>query len=332
MAQPDAPVAKVRKRHDRMAADAQHLLKHAERMAGFLERLGQDDVIERLFRVFGHRLVDVAVIDRDAPGDRFLNQLAVDLDAARLHLLVLAQPGQQRAVPASQVEHPRSGRNQFRDESKIAPSKDVAYFQRSVSKRTSIVSARRGYNRNGMVLYRVVCASLLGLVFLTVASAKTFRFSGELQAGQLYAKPLAGGLWFCLHPSADQTGWTVAVSTSCQPEAENFAAAATPPFHGPNPASLDSWHFLPGARVFSRKRSFRFVLRREDYQTIMVKLNDRLDAAEILADIDRLGRGEGEIEVLGAELDPAGGKDCPRLVRMKFKATLIVPRDAPDRR
>jgi hypothetical protein len=183
-----------------------------------------------------------------------------------------------------------------------------------------------------MVWYRVICASLIGVVLLTPAGAATFRFSDSIQAGETYSKPVAGGLWFCLHPNTDQTGWTVAVSASCKPEEENFAAAATPPFHGPNPTSLDSWHFLPGARVFSRKRSFRFVLRREDYQAIMRNLSDRRDDAGILADIDRLGRGEGEIEVLGAELDPTGGKDRPRFVRMKFKAKLIVPRDAPDRR
>jgi len=176
-----------------------------------------------------------------------------------------------------------------------------------------------------MVLQRNLCAALLSVVVLTPAGAATFRFSGEIRAGQAFSKALARGLWFCLHANADQTGWTAAVSTSCKPGAENFAAAATPPFHGPNPASIDSWHFLPGERVFGKRRDFRFVLRGEDYETIMRKLNERRDAAEILADIDRLGQGEGVMEILRAKRDGAGGRDHPRFVFIKFKAKLTVP-------
>lgn len=183
-----------------------------------------------------------------------------------------------------------------------------------------------------MVVQRIACASLLGVVVLTPPAEATFRFSGELHAGQTYSKPLHRGLWFCLLPHQDQTGWTVSVSTSCKAKAENFAAAATPPFHGPNPASIDSWHFLPDARVFGNKRIFRFVLRSADYQTIMRKLNQRHEAAEILADIERLGRGMGEVEVLDVNLAPAGDEDHPRFVRIRFIATITLPGGVPEER
>jgi hypothetical protein len=154
---------------------------------------------------------------------------------------------------------------------------------------------------------------------------QAFSFGGEVRAGESYSRALKDGLKFCLLASPDSSGWTISVSDSCTPGAPNFAMIATPPYRGPNPIYLDAWHFLPGARVFSEIRSFRFVTSRQDHARLFGLLNARREAGEILAEAGRLGKGAGELTVVESVLAPGTDPKQPRLIRLKFKAEIELP-------
>src|SRR5580658_10678735 len=92
MRQTHAPVAEVRERDDGAASDSQHFAQHFERSARFLQRLAEDYVVERLIREIGERVLDVAVKDRNASGNRLPDFSALDLDAASIHAFVFRKP------------------------------------------------------------------------------------------------------------------------------------------------------------------------------------------------------------------------------------------------
>ena len=53
---PNTPVAEIRECDDRAMADAQHLLQNLQRLADFLQRLAENDVIERVVGIVGETL------------------------------------------------------------------------------------------------------------------------------------------------------------------------------------------------------------------------------------------------------------------------------------
>src|ERR1039457_404411 len=61
------------------------LPQHPQRVPRLLQRLAQNHVIERLVRIIGQPMVDVALIDRHAAGDGALHLRARNLHAARIH-------------------------------------------------------------------------------------------------------------------------------------------------------------------------------------------------------------------------------------------------------
>ena len=101
----DAPVAEIGEGDDHLAADAQELLQHEARIVGRLQRLAQDDEVEGVVRVGRKIVVGVALDDRQAARDGFVDVLLRQLDAAPVRLLLGFQPLQQRAVLAADVEH-----------------------------------------------------------------------------------------------------------------------------------------------------------------------------------------------------------------------------------
>ena len=114
-------MAEVRKRDDRPPAHAQHLLQHLQRGARFLQRLAQDHVIERLVRIIREALIDIALIDRNAPRNRAAHLRRRNLHAAREHLLMFRQPGQQLAFAAAEIEHAAAGLDDLADDVKVRP-------------------------------------------------------------------------------------------------------------------------------------------------------------------------------------------------------------------
>ena len=67
--QAHGPVAEVGESHNHAVSDAQHLPQHGERVVRLLQRLAEDDVIERAVGVFADAGFDVALVDGDAAGN-----------------------------------------------------------------------------------------------------------------------------------------------------------------------------------------------------------------------------------------------------------------------
>jgi len=100
------------------------------------------------------------------------------------------------------------------------------------------------------------------------------KFSGAVERGQVFEKPLVPDLLFCLIPH--ELGWTISL-TDGNPD-NNFAAVVTPPYRGINHLDIEGWHFRnsdnSGPNKLDEKnvnapqevRQFYFVLNDTDYQ------------------------------------------------------------------
>ena len=80
--QADSPVPKIRKRDNRITADAQHMFEHDARLAGRLQGLRQDDEVEGVVGIVYEVCVGVALHHRKALGDAFVHALTRQLDTA----------------------------------------------------------------------------------------------------------------------------------------------------------------------------------------------------------------------------------------------------------
>src|SRR6185369_13810459 len=74
-----------------------------------------------------HRRFQVALIDRGSTRDGLLHTCAFHLHAAPVHLLVFLEPGQQLALAAAQIQHPRLWLDQVSDDREVAPPIDVSH-------------------------------------------------------------------------------------------------------------------------------------------------------------------------------------------------------------
>ena len=126
MRQPHPPVSKVRKGHDSIVANAQHLSQNFQRVPGFLQRLAEDDVLECLGGIVGQAFVDIALINGHAARDGPLHQRSVDLHAAGIHALVNREPFQQFAIAAAEVQHLGVGLHDFADDGVVAAAQQLA--------------------------------------------------------------------------------------------------------------------------------------------------------------------------------------------------------------
>src|SRR5262249_35933692 len=117
--QADAPMAEIRERHDRVSADAQHVLEHLAGMARSLQRLGKNHVIEGIVGVVDQIGIGVALDHREALGDAFVDALAGSLDAPPVGAAPLREDAQHLAVAATDVEHFGPAFDHVGDEQKI---------------------------------------------------------------------------------------------------------------------------------------------------------------------------------------------------------------------
>ncbi len=142
---------------------------------------------------------------------------------------------------------------------------------------------------------------------------------GAVTRGERFAWPLPGGLAFELWPLLQ--GWVIWIGDPARPE-DNYAAVATPPFHGPNPTLIQGWHFrnadntgpnAPGTKNVNapqHTRRFRFVLDKARFDTAMETLalvhwpGDR-GPAEVDAARDAfraIERADGSLQITDLEL------------------------------
>ena len=96
-------------------------------MAGLLQGLREDHVIEGLVGIVGQPFVDIALEYADAARDRLLHFGAGDFHAARVHALIAGQPLQQFAFAAAQVEHLGVGLHNLADDGVVAAAQKFAY-------------------------------------------------------------------------------------------------------------------------------------------------------------------------------------------------------------
>ena len=99
-------MAEIGERHDRMPADAQHVLEHQARMPRRLQRLRKDHVVEGVIGVVGEVGVGVALDHREPLGHALVDPLARELDPAPVDPARLGEKPQELAVAAADVAHP----------------------------------------------------------------------------------------------------------------------------------------------------------------------------------------------------------------------------------
>ena len=151
----------------------------------------------------------------------------------------------------------------------------------------------------------IIFAIILGSAPLPAAaeeSSGATKFSGSVARGESFAQALPGGLELQLRPA--ERGWRIWVSDPGRP-IRDYAAIATPPFHGPNALVIEGWHFRnddnsgpnePGPKNLNppqRGRGFFFVPTEADYFAAQAALAVALWPA---------GRSEAEVQAAGEDI------------------------------
>src|SRR5580693_8247039 len=88
----NAPVSEIRERDNGPRTDPQHAAQHPQRIARLLQSLAEDDVIESPVGIIVERGFEIALVYGNSACDSLLRASARLLYAARVHLLVVAQP------------------------------------------------------------------------------------------------------------------------------------------------------------------------------------------------------------------------------------------------
>lgn len=165
----------------------------------------------------------------------------------------------------------------------------------------------------------LACLIALAAAGLRAAAAETaaepaepITLAGEVSRGASYAAKLIEGLEFRLHPI--EFGWLIWVGDPARPD-DNYAAIATPPFHGPNDTVIEGWHFRnadntgrnePGSKnlnVPQERRPFRFVITRAAYESARAALDMMLwPSGHTDAEVEAAGERWDSIPAASAEL------------------------------
>ena len=183
----------------------------------------------------------------------------------------------------------------------------------------------------------------------TPARMRTIRFSGSVRGGERFEYRFTDSLRFVLDPGVPgREGWNLRVLAA--DSTADFAAIATPPFHGPNDLDLEAWHFRnadnTGANhgevnVPQGQRSFEFFLSTPAYRVAVGALDvylwpgDRGQAAQDSARAawEAVPRGTGQFTVTGMKLGGLGASQRPWFESLRFSVELKVPaRGSGDRR
>src|SRR5271170_6833144 len=149
---PDSPMAEIRHRNDRPAADPQHMLEHDPGLAGGLQSLRQDHIVEGVVRVIDEVGVGVALNDGEPFRHAIVNALLRKLYSSSVDISLFDQEPQQIAVAAADVEYARTGRDEFGHAQKIdarrgkGPGKGQAMplARAAASMKPRVVSSRSG--------------------------------------------------------------------------------------------------------------------------------------------------------------------------------------------
>ena len=190
---------------------------------------------------------------------------------------------------------------------------------------------------------------LTGAVLNTAAGAqdcgeslRQATLESAVTRGSRVTHALPGNLEFRLQPL--DYGWIIWIGDPAHAE-ENFAAIATPPFHGLNPLLIEGWHFrnsdntgpnAPGPKNVNapqRTRRFRFVPDNAGFDRAMESLAvaswpvDR-STAEISAAREAYAstpKAEGKLDVVTLELGNLVAGERAWIELMGFTLSLCLP-------
>jgi hypothetical protein len=158
----------------------------------------------------------------------------------------------------------------------------------------------------------------------------TYDFSGMVQTGETFSKPLSPDLAFLLNPNP--YGWTMTIEDADQ---NDMIYPVTPPYRF---NSLQSFDGSYGAKLVpDETRPFQFIygLKKGEYETVQTHLNNILwpmakdDQEDGLEALDHYPQGKGRIyiEDFKTTQPPPGTKDGTETVNMlKFKVHLEAPK------
>jgi hypothetical protein len=174
-------------------------------------------------------------------------------------------------------------------------------------------------------------------------------FNGRVGSGGRMERALPGGLRFRLVPQAGSrdattSGWRIQVIGA--DTLEDYAAIATPPYHGVNDLGIDAWHFRNKDNTGSNDgsvsapqdlREFRFVTDTASYRREAAALDivlwpgDRPGAVRdsAMAVLDSMPTGEGRLEITHMTLSGLGAGVEPYFLDMDFQVELRWPAKPP---
>ena len=112
-------MAEIGERHDGAPTDAQHLLQHAPGLAGRLQGLRENDIVEGVVGIIGEIRIGVALNHEEALRHAIIHAALRQFDAARVHIARLAQQAQQFAIAAAHIQHPRAALHHLRNQQEI---------------------------------------------------------------------------------------------------------------------------------------------------------------------------------------------------------------------
>ncbi len=200
----------------------------------------------------------------------------------------------------------------------------------------------RGGRRAALSVALLLClpaASRIAAPAECAGNPSELTIDGTVTRGERFAWPLSGGLAFELRPLLQ--GWVIWIGDPARPE-DNYAAVATPPFHGPNPTLIQGWHFrnadntgpnAPGPKNVNapqQTRRFRFVLDKARFDTAMETLalvlwpGDR-GPAEVDAARDAfraIERADGILQITDLELGNLVSGESAWIERASFMLRL----------
>jgi hypothetical protein len=119
--QTNSPVPEIWKRHDGVAADAQHVLEHLARLAGSLQGLRQNHVVKGVIGIVDEIGIGIALNYREPLGNAFVDAFARELDPSTVGAAPLGKDSQQFAIAAANIEHPRAAFNHVGNEQQVDP-------------------------------------------------------------------------------------------------------------------------------------------------------------------------------------------------------------------
>ena len=121
-------MAEIGEGNDGAAPDAHQLRQHIRRPLHRLQRVRKDHHVECGIGIIGQIGIGIALHDGKATAHGSGHVAGIQFDATAFHALGVAQPGQQLAIAATDIEHARACRHGSGHGSQIRAQRDWSHF------------------------------------------------------------------------------------------------------------------------------------------------------------------------------------------------------------